>query len=585
MKRTNKQIVVYLIILSGITSCWNNNKSRDIGDSNLKSVAKSKFAKTYPHFNPENFKNQFRLDIENDSDSTALSSFYGNNNYEPIWINDTLNTERLYSFINIIDHVYEHGLESNLFDKDAIQLLTDSIDSGVFSDSMNILYRKINELEKRTTRSLIKYTTGMKYGFINPKKLYKKDHAIKIATPDSSFYAELYQNIKKDPVATMIALQPQNRVYKKMQEEYATLSSKKDLEWKKIKDIGNDVYKIGASGNNITAIAKRLIITGEYTADTTNNDTTHMVLDEKLMLAVNEFRRKISYPEEPEIGSITIEALNRPLTYYIGKIKVNMERYRWQHVKERHDKHIDVIIPAFKLIATQKDSLPLIMRVCVGTSYNKTPFIESNISYLNLNPVWNVPKSIAQGEVSVRQKRDPSYLKRNNMKLFKNGKEVDPETINWQEVNPSKFNYYIRQGSGWANSLGRIKFMFNNDFSVYLHDTPVQKAFLRKNRAVSHGCVRVQRPVELAFFCLTPPSNVYKDQLRYSIDRNPETVEGKELAKENKLKKLPDIINPKDGISLSIDYYTVYMHPNEDDLYYADDVYDYDPTLMKELAL
>lgn len=582
MKLTIKHTILLLAILAGIVGCGNTNKSKQIGDSKLKAIAKSKFAKSYPSFDPDSFRSQFRLYIEKDS---TIQSFYYTSNSIPIWINDTLNTQRLYTYIDIISKVNEHGLDPQMFDKDMILSLTDSIDSGLFADNIDSLYMKINELEIISTKSLIKYATGMKYGFINPKKLYKKDYAIKVEQPDSTYFSKLYQDINNDPLEALKSAYSQDRVYKKMQEEYMALESKKDAKWPNIKGIGTGVYKIGTSNANISAIAKRLMITGEYVPDSTNNDTTHIVLDEKLMAAVNEFRKKISYPEDTEIGNITIEALNRPLTYYQKKIKANMERYRWKQSKEKHSKHIDVIIPAFKLIATQKDSLPLIMRVCVGTAYNKTPFIESNISYLNLNPVWNVPKSIAQGEVSVRQKKDPTYLRRNNMKLFKNGKEVDPETINWQEVNPSKFNYYIRQGSGWGNSLGRIKFMFNNDFSVYLHDTPVQSAFQRKNRAVSHGCVRVQRPVELAFFCLTPPSNTYKDQLRYSIDRNPETKEGKELAKQNKLKKLPDIINPKADISLSIDYYTVYMHPDENILYYADDVYEYDPLILKELSL
>jgi murein L,D-transpeptidase YcbB/YkuD len=237
------------------------------------------------------------------------------------------------------------------------------------------------------------------------------------------------------------------------------------------------------------------------------------------------------------------------------------------------------------LFACQKDSLPLIMRVCTGSVTNKTPLLESDISYLNLNPIWNVPTSIAQKEVAVLQKKDPAYIGRNNMKLYKGGKEVDVDSINWKEVNPSKFTYTIRQNSGERNALGLIKFMFNNAFSVYLHDTPSKAAFNRKNRAVSHGCVRVQKPFDLAFFCMSATSdNAYKDRLYYSIDKSPVSNEGKKLARENKLKKLPDILNPKSKISLSIDYYTAYMYPDDNDtLYYADDVYDYDNIILNAL--
>ncbi len=265
-----------------------------------------------------------------------------------------------------------------------------------------------------------------------------------------------------------------------------------------------------------------------------------------------------------------------------------MERYRWRRTKVTHSKHIEVNVAAASLVATQTDSLPIYMRVCVGTVSNKTPLLQSDIGYLNLNPYWNVPKSIAQGEVAVLQKRDSSYIRRKNMKLYKGGKEVDPSSIDWKKVNPGTFYYIVRQEPGHGNSLGGlIKFMFNNNHSVYLHDTPSKLAFTRKNRAVSHGCVRVQKPFDLAFFCLSPVTDVYKDQLLYTAQMNPVSMAGKKLLKDDKLKKLPDIINLKaeNKISLFIDYYTTYMYPDDDIVYYADDIYGYDDLILKGLSL
>lgn len=583
MKYYIKQSVIILTILLNAGSCSNPTQSNKIKNSKIKAVVQSRFAKIYPDFNPEYFREQLRAGVENDS---ILYPYYSNSKSAPIWTNDTLNTSRLSAFLDIISRVEEHGLDTNIFDKDLIQSLTDSIDSGLFANKIDTLYLKMTELEKLSTKSLFKYATGMQYGFTDPRKIYKTDHDIDIAYPDSAYYTKLYDDVRTDPIATLLESEPQNRVYKKMQEEYKNLENKKNIEWKNINDIGTNIYKIGASNSNITAITNRLIATGEYEVDSTFNNEPHTVLDKKLMDAVNAFRKKISYPEETEIGSLTIEALNRPITYYQEKIKANMERYRWKHNKQKHNKHIEVNIPAFKLFATQKeDSIPLIMRVCVGTIRNKTPLIESDISYINLNPTWNVPKSIVQGEISVLQKKDRTYMSKRNMKLFKNGKEVAPETINWSKVVPSKFNYTVRQEPGNNNSLGRMKFMFRNNFAVYLHDTPVKRAFLRKNRAVSHGCIRVQQPIDLAFFCLSPTSDIYKDQLRYSIEKEPETKEGKDLMIKDKLKKLANIINPKDKISLTIDYLTVYMHPDEDNLYYADDVYEYDSILLEKISL
>lgn len=551
-----------------------------LSDSNKKEVIQSKFAKNYPEFNPQHLKEVLEERVLKDS---ILAPLYSENKFTPIWVHDTLDTQKLRSFSTILENSYEHGLPEDYFSALSIVSLIDSIDTGVYVGNMDALYTRMADLEIISTSTAIKYITGMSFGFTDPKKLYKKEYDIKTTKPDSVFYVNLYAELRKDPVNKILDSQPNDITYLKLLEEYRNLESKKDIEVKKI--TGTSTYKIGDKSTHISDIAHRLMLTGEYTPDSIGTDTLHQILNKNLLAAVNTFRRKNSYPEENEVGKLTIDALNRPLNYYQTKLKANMERYRWRRNKSKRDKHIEVNIAPAMLFASQKDSLPLIMRVCVGSVNNKTPLLESDINYLNLNPVWNVPTSIAQKEVAVLQKKDPTYIKRHNMKLYKNGKEVDVESIDWKDVNPSKFSYIIRQSPGGGNSLGLVKFMFNNAFSVYLHDTPSKATFNRKNRAVSHGCVRLQKPFDLAFFCMSATSNdVYKDRIYFSVNKPPVSKEGKKLASENKLKKLPDILNPEDKISLAIDYYTAYMYPDDaNSLYYADDVYGYDQIILDEL--
>lgn len=568
-----------LMILLIFTYCKGKGPTT-LSDSNKKEVVQSKFAKNYPEFNPQHLKDVLEERILKDS---ILIPFYSENKFNPIWVHDTLDTQMLRSFSEILENSHEHGLPEGYFSTLPIVSLIDSIDTGAYVGNMDALYARMTDLEITSTATAIKYITGMSFGFTDPKKLHKKDYDIKISKPDSIFYSNLYAELRKDPVAKVLDSQPNDIVYLKLQEEYRNLDSKKDIELKTIK--GTGTYKTGDKSAHISDIAHRLMLTGEYTPDSIGTDTLHLILNKNLLAAVNTFRRKNSYPEENEVGKLTIDALNRPLTYYQTKLKANMERYRWRRNKAKRDKHIEVNIAPAMLFATQKDSLPLIMRVCVGSVNNKTPMLESDISYLNLNPVWNVPTSIAQKEVAVLQKKDPTYIKRHNMKLYKNGKEVDVESIDWKDVTPSKFSYTIRQSPGNGNSLGLVKFMFNNAFSVYLHDTPSKATFNRKNRAVSHGCVRLQKPFDLVFFCMSATSNdVYKDRVYFSVNKPPVSKEGKALANSNKLKKLPDILNPDDKISLAIDYYTAYMYPDDNNsLYYADDVYGYDKVILDEL--
>lgn len=572
----------FLIIITLVAfSCYNKNNPKTAKSTEAK-VALPKFVGLYPDFNSETFKDRLNQQIKKDS---ILLTLYSQKEYRSIWVNDTLNTSRLEELIKILrDTDIKHGVSSELFSVETIANMSDSIDSGIFSKDMDILYKKISYLELISTRAAIKYIIGMSYGFTNPKLLFPKDYTITTLQADSIFFDQLYEDIYTDPIATIMRSQPSTDIYTKMQVAYKDLEHKKDTEFRQIENKGlNFVYRLGDKDKNITAIAERLTITGDYKLDSIGNDSIEMELDEALLAGINSFRRRISYPEDKEVGSLTIDALNRPVEYYQSRLKANMERYRWRRKKQKESKNIEVNIAAFEVIATQPDSAALIIKACVGSITNKTPLLQSDISYINLNPVWNVPTSIAKNEISVLQKKDETYLKRHNMKLYKNGEEVDPLSINWKKVNPNTFSYTVRQSSGNSNSLGRIKFMFSNSFSVYLHDTPAKSAFSRKNRAVSHGCIRLQRPIDFALFCLSPVSEIYKDRLLVSIDKLPESKEGKRLLKEDKLSKLPDIINPKEKISLFIDYYTVYMHPNNDNLYYADDVYGYDEIILKAI--
>lgn len=571
-------------LLMAISGCDNKKREQEkkrISDSIEASIPK--FLKQYPDFDMSRLQHAIKTEVETD---TTLLPYYLKKNFSSVWFNDTLNIGSLRDLVYTLRKIEEHGLPAGYFPHvDYITSVTDSVDSGVFVGKMDSLYYELARLDKVTSRIMIDYITGMKYGFLCPDSLFFDDYTIKIQRPDSLFYEELYTDIIENPMVAVVNSHPSDSIYLKMQDEYRWLDSLKNITFTAIKEKGkNFSYKEGDKDKNISTIAQRLMVTGEYVPDTLSTDSLHQLLDQHLLAAVNSFRKKMSYPEDKEIGDLTIKALNRPFSYYQDRLRANMERYRWQRVKQRHSKNIEVNIAAFKLFATETDSVPLMMNVCVGKPIHKTPMIQSDLSYINLNPKWNIPRSIMRNETVVLQKRDTTYLKRNRMRVYKGGEEIDPSTIDWKKINPSTFGYLIRQDPGDFNSLGRIKFMFNNSFSVYLHDTPSKRYFTVKNRAVSHGCVRVQKPLELAFYCTLPSNDVYKDRLRYSIDRRPVTQEGKKLLGAGKLEKLNDIINLKNKISLFIDYHTVYMQPDDDILYYADDAYGYDDIILNALS-
>lgn len=579
-----------IVLFLAVSSC--NNKmsehrlaeNKHIADS--VEAAKPKFIRHYPDFNLQTLKDSLKTCAQTDS---ALFAYFSASGFTPFWIKDTLDVESLQTLSSLFANVDQHGLPNELFPGwEMVSSITDSVNNGAYIGKPESLYHNLAVLNKLTFRLMSNFITGMTYGFLNPDYLFFKNYSILIQKPDSAFYEELHSGLRNDPLATLINSQPESPIYLRMQQEFRFLDSLKGENFAIIKEKGSNLnYKKGDKSLNISHIAQRLKKTGEYNpvVDTLLTDSLYRTLDDEILAAVNRFRIRMSYPEENEIGKAGIDALNRPINYYIDRLRANMERYRWKRVKECNKKNIEVNIAAFKLVATENDSLPLVMNVCVGKPTNKTPVLQSDLNYINLNPKWNVPHSIAKNETLVMQKRDTSYLRKHNMRVYnRDNIEIDPSTLDWNNIKPSSFGYMIKQDAGDFNSLGRIKFMFTNSFSVYMHDTPSKRFFSYRNRAVSHGCVRVQKPLELAFFCLSPISDEYKDRLRYSMDKKVETAEGIKLLKDDRLKKLNDIIPLNNqNISLFIDYYTVYMLPNDTILYYADDVYQYDKVILDAL--
>jgi len=196
----------------------------------------------------------------------------------------------------------------------------------------------------------------------------------------------------------------------------------------------------------------------------------------------------------------------------------NLERLRWKN-KPTEDRYVIVNIADFRLDVMNNGKSELNMKVCVGEGRNKdhsntlveyddsdkvdrpfsreTPQLNSMINMAQANPVWNIPESIANKEIIVAAQKDPYYLAGKNINVYKNDKLVeDPETIDWGNASASEYSF--KQQPGADNSLGKIKFLFPNKSSVYLHDTPAQLPFKQEMRAVSHGCVRLEKPLEFA---------------------------------------------------------------------------------------
>ncbi|MDR1716882.1 MAG: hypothetical protein LBS20_13675 [Prevotella sp.] len=231
----------FLIFSFFIVSCKKKEHTK-VSESDKKEVLQSKFARNYPEFDLNILQKSLKARSTNDS---VLKSIYTVTEFNPVWIHDTLDTKRLYTFIDILNQAEEHGLSPELFSSSKIKMLTDAIDSGAFISNLDTVYKIMIALEETSTKSAIKYITGMKYGFVDPKSLYKKDYDIVTSTPDSLFYNSLYTEIKKDPILAVLNSQPSEDIYLKLRDEYKLLRNRQETGFKEIAS-GDATYKPGA---------------------------------------------------------------------------------------------------------------------------------------------------------------------------------------------------------------------------------------------------------------------------------------------------------------------------------------------------
>ncbi|HEU0220887.1 MAG TPA: L,D-transpeptidase family protein, partial [Paracoccaceae bacterium] len=229
-----------------------------------------------------------------------------------------------------------------------------------------------------------------------------------------------------------------------------------------------------------------------------------MVVDEALAEAVRQFQARHGLEPDGVVGRLTLGVLQGATDGRYGQILANLERIRWLH-RDLSERHIFVNQANFSMELVENDQALLESRVVVGkTPRFHTPEFVDTMDHLVVNPTWHVPTSIATKEILPLLQRDPTYLERNGYRIVPVGADPVPDgiTSHYAQYSIGYFPFRIKQDPSEANALGRVKFMFPNQFSIYLHDTPQKRLFARDVRAFSHGCVRVQRAFDLAYALL-----------------------------------------------------------------------------------
>ncbi|CAM4084331.1 murein L,D-transpeptidase [Flavobacterium antarcticum] len=256
--------------------------------------------------------------------------------------------------------------------------------------------------------------------------------------------------------------------------------------------------KVKDSSELILKIRKRLVITGDL-----KEDSGSAIFDESLIEGISNFQKRHGFVVDKAIGKLTLGAMNVSVEDRIKTIMINMERCRWISPNISKDKEYVVVnIPAYKLIYIKDDKVALESNVVVGTTMHQTVIFSGKIKYIVFSPYWNIPQSIIKNEVLPGIEKNSNYLENHNME--------------WN-------NGLVRQKPGARNSLGLVKFLFPNSNNIYLHDTPSKSLFQRDSRAFSHGCIRVEKPKELAQVILENDSKWNSEKIDLAMNKGEET--------------------------------------------------------------
>ncbi len=350
----------------------------------------------------------------------------------------------------------------------------------------------------------------------------------------------------------ILELQPDNREYVRLQNALHRYLSK----------AGEDTMKFSLEElkRNDSLVIVRLCRQGFLDKSFINDSSA-------VRSALENFQAAHNIEQTGELDKSTLKSLTLTTKDKFNRIALNLDRLRKDRV--RNDNCVLVNIPEFRLYYYNPVGESKSFNVVVGKTYTQTPLLTSKIERIIANPYWTVPRSITFNEFIPKIKKDSLYLQKHGYSVIdKFENPVDASQIDWNNVKPGEFDYWIRQPNGNRNALGVVKFLFPNKYSVYLHDTQSKRLFKRKVRAYSHGCVRVQDPQELAQ-CILQDYYTGKSGKEISFRKIVQKKERVELRLD-------------ESLPVYIRYYTCTADA-EGNISYHPDIYKKDDASMKEI--
>ena len=435
-----------------------------------------------------------------------LARFYGARRFEPAW-SDALDVEIL---LAALEGSEAHGLSPPDFHVDAIRLLREMQSEQPDDPRINA------NLDLLLTDGLVTYAYQLVYGKVDPSALsasWNLSRPLLSREPVQVLADALAQRNLPELLESLVPSLPYYRSMQDRLSSYRAIASRGG--WPPVPD--GATLQRGDDDPRVAAVRARLAV--EHT-ELGSSLADPKVFDVTLEEGVSRFQADHGLVVDGAVGPATLRAMNVSVAQRIDQLRVNLERVRWVQAEFADTQDFVVVnVAGFYVRLYEDGEIDWESRVIVGTEYDQTPAVAADMTYLVLNPAWTVPRSIIRDEMLPEMKADPTYLSARNFVLFdQEWRRMDSTMLDWENVSASDFPYNVVQRPGPGNALGTVKFMFPNAYSVYLHDTPSPELFSRSRRTFSHGCVRVENPLEFAARLLEDQPDWTRDAIDRAID-------------------------------------------------------------------
>ncbi|MEM1049558.1 MAG: L,D-transpeptidase family protein [Pseudomonadota bacterium] len=493
-----------------------------------------------------------------DARQITLIADYEAAGYAPIWVSEAGITDKGRALMALLRKAPENGLMAEDYVTPALTAALDAIEPAALAD-----------LDARLSFALLNYADHVRAGRLEPSAV-NRDLRIAPERPDLGRVLA-GARMARDMEAFGLSLEPPGPRYARLKQALADFRAiAAEGGWTLVPSpVTGKSLKPGMTDPMVQALARRMIEVGTLDRSAFDFTAEDPVYEGPLVEAVKAFQGRLSLEMDGVVGPNTLKQINITAAERVRQIEINLERRRWMPddlgsyyvFVNLADQYLKVVRRVEKDGVSREKTLHA-ARTVVGKTYHKTPVFTEQMTYLVLNPNWNVPYSIATREYLPKLWRDPGVLSRQNIRVLAGGQRIDPYSVHWASYSRSNFPFRLQQASGPRNALGRVKFMFPNKYNIYIHDTPSKSLFNRALRTFSHGCVRVEDPLKLAEVLLGP-EGMERDQIDRIVQR------GK--------RRVVKLDNP---IPVHITYLTAWVN-KDGSVHFRRDVYGRDAILAK----